>query len=66
MMRLPEELFLDAVNAYKAWIATGKDFLNHADLFDVWDDAVTAYGQSVFLERNRAVHQVLQGLELIK
>jgi len=35
-------------------------------LFDVWDDAVTAYGQSVFLERNRAVHQVLQGLELVK
>jgi len=66
MMRSPEELFLDAVNAYKAWVATGKDFINHAHLFDVWDDAVTAYGQSVFLERNRAVHQVLQGLELIK
>jgi hypothetical protein len=65
-MRSPEELFLDAVNAYKAWVACGKDFLNHAYLFDVWDDAVTAYGQAVFLERNRAVHQVLQGLELIK
>jgi recombinational DNA repair ATPase RecF len=65
-MRSPEQLFLEAINAYKAWLATSKDFLNHADLFDVWDDAVTAYGQSVFLERNRAVHQVLQGLELIK
>ena len=65
-MRSPEELFLDAVNAYKAWVACGKDFVNHAHLFDVWDDAVVAYGQSVFLERNRAVHQVLQGLELIK
>jgi len=65
-MRLPEELFLDAVNAYKAWVACGKDFLNHAQLFDVWDDAVTAYGQAVFLERNRAVHQVLQGLDLVQ
>jgi hypothetical protein len=65
-MRSPEELFLDAVNAYKAWVACGKDFLNHAQLFDVWDDAVTAYGQAVFLERNRAVHQVLQGLDLVQ
>ena len=65
-MRDPEVLFLEAVNAYKAWLETGKDFLNHSDLFDVWDDAVTAYGQSIFLERNRAVHQILQGLELIK
>ncbi len=65
-MREPEELFLDAIAAYKAWIACGKDFLNHADLYDVWDDAVVAYGQSIFLERNRAVHQVLQGLEVIR
>jgi recombinational DNA repair ATPase RecF len=65
-MRSPEQLFLEAINAYKAWLATGKDFLNHADLFDVWDDAVTAYGQAVFLERNRAVHQVLQGLDLVQ
>jgi hypothetical protein len=65
-MKSPEDLFLEAITAYRAWINCGKDFLNHADLFDVWDDAVTAYGQSVFLERNRAVHQVLQGLELVK
>ena len=65
-MRSPEELFLQAINAYKAWIATGKDFINHADLFDIWDDAVMAYAQVVHLERNRAVHQVLQGLEVIR
>ena len=65
-MRNPEELFLEAIEAYKAWVDCGKDFLNHPDVFDAWDHAVTAYGQSVFLERNRAVHQVLQGLELIK
>lgn len=65
-MRNPETLFLEAINAYKAWINCGKDFLNHSDLFEAWDEAVTAYGQSVFLERNRAVHQVLQGLELTR
>ena len=65
-MRNPETLFLEAVEAYKAWINCGKDFLNHADLFEAWDEAVTAYGQTVFLERNRAVHQVLQGLDLVR
>jgi len=40
--------------------------VNHADLYDVWDDAVMAYAQAVHLQRNRAVHQILQGLELIK
>jgi len=65
-MRSPEELFLDAVNAYKAWVACGKDFVNHAHLYDVWDDAVMAYAQAGHLQRNRAVHQILQGLELIK
>ena len=65
-MRSPEELFLEAITAYKAWIKTGKDFLNHADLYDVWDDAVLAYGQAIHLERNRAVHQILQGLDLVK
>ena len=65
-MRNPEELFLQAIEAYKAWLDTGKDFLNHSDLFDAWEDAVTAYGQSVFLDRNRAVHQVLQGMEIVR
>jgi hypothetical protein len=65
-MREPEALFLDAINAYKAWIDTGKDFLNHADLFDVWDEAVCAYAQAVFISRNRAVCQILQGLEVVK
>ena len=63
---MTEELFLKAVSAYRAWINCGKDFLNHADLFDVWDDAVMAYAQVVHLERNRAVHQILQGLEIVR
>ena len=65
-MRSPEELFLQAIEAYKAWVDCGKDFLNHADLYDVWDDAVMAYAQAVHLQRNRAVHQILQGLEIVR
>jgi len=65
-MRNPEELFLEAINAYRAWIDCGKDFLNHSDLYDVWDDAVMAYAQVVHLQRNRAVHQILQGLEIVR
>ena len=65
MMRTPEELFLDAINAYKEWLEVGKDFLNHSDLFEIWDSAITAYAQSVFITRNRAVSHVLQGLEVM-
>jgi hypothetical protein len=65
-MREPEELFLEAITAYKAWLATGKDFLNHSDIFEAWDEAVIAYAQSIFLDRNRAVCQILQGLEILK
>ena len=65
-MRSPEELFLDAINAYKAWLAVDKDFLNHSDLFEVWDSAIMAYAQSIFITRNRAVCHILQGLEMVQ
>jgi hypothetical protein len=65
-MRNLEELFLDAVNAYKAWINTGKDFVNHADLYDSWDDAVNAYADQAMLRRNQAVSHVVQALGVLK
>lgn len=40
------ELFLKAMDAYKAWIATGKDFVCHADLFEVWDKAINAFAEA--------------------
>jgi hypothetical protein len=40
-----EQLFLNAVTAYRTWLECGKDFLNHSDLFEQWDDAVIAYDE---------------------
>jgi hypothetical protein len=61
-----EVLFLQAVTAYKVWIATGKDFLNHADVYDVWDDAVLAYAQSINLKRAQAVSHVVTALQVLR
>jgi len=61
-----EELFLKAINAYKAWCDCGKDFMNHANLYDVWDDAVTAYADQARLRRNQAVSHVVQALGVLK
>jgi hypothetical protein len=61
-----EVLFLQAIDSYRAWIATGKDFLNHAELYDVWDDAVLAYAQSINLRRAQAVSHVLTALQVLR
>ena len=61
-----EQLFLKAVDAYKAWLETGKDFLNHSDLFEAWDDAVLAYADAIYVKRNRAVTHVVMALKVIR
>jgi hypothetical protein len=61
-----EELFLKAVTAYRAWIDSGKDFLNHSDLFEAWDDAVNAYADAGMLRRNQAVSHVVQAMGVLK
>jgi hypothetical protein len=63
---MTEELFLKAVTAYRAWIDTGKDFLNHSDLYDAWDDAVNAYADAGMLRRNQAVSHVVQAMGVLK
>ena len=61
-----EDLFLLAVTAYRAWINTGKDFLNHSDLYEAWDDAVNAYADAGMLRRNQAVSHVVQAMGVLK
>jgi len=63
---MTEELFLKAVTAYRAWIDSGKDFLNHSDLYEVWDDAVNAYADAGMLRRNQAVSHVVQAMGVLK
>jgi len=63
---MTEELFLKAVSAYRAWIDSGKDFLNHSDLYESWDDAVNAYADAGMLRRNQAVSHVVQAMGVLK
>jgi recombinational DNA repair ATPase RecF len=61
-----EQLFLQAVTAYQTWVDCGKDFLNHTDLFEAWDDAVIAYAESINLKRSQAVTHVVIALKVIR
>lgn len=61
-----ETLFLQAVSAYRTWLDCGKDFLNHTDLFEAWDDAVTCYAESINLKRSQAVTHVVMALKVIR
>lgn len=61
-----ETLFLQAVTAYRIWLDCGKDFLDHADLFEIWDDAVTAYAMSINSKRSQAVTNVVMAMNLFQ
>jgi hypothetical protein len=65
-MMSSEQLFLKAVNAYKTWLDCDKDFLNHSDLFEQWDDAVLAYADAIFVKRAQAVSHVVMSLKVLR
>jgi hypothetical protein len=65
-MMSSEQLFLQAVSAYRTWLDCGKDFLNHTDLFEAWDEAVYAYAESINLKRSQAVTHVVMALKVIR
>jgi len=59
------ELFLQAVNAYKAWVNTGMDFKDFTHLFLKWDEAVIAYMTVAGVNRMEAIHQVRKALGMV-
>ena len=61
-----EELFLEAVTAYRAWCECGKDFKENWQLFEDWDAAVVAYADSAMLRRNQAVSHVVQAMGVLR
>jgi hypothetical protein len=65
-MMSSEQLFLKAVDCYRTWLDCGKDFLNHSDLFEQWDEAVYAYAESINLKRSQAVTHVVMALKVIR
>jgi hypothetical protein len=56
------ELFLKAVDAYKAWDDTGKDFVDHSHLWEAWDEAVVAFTREAGMNRMQAIFAVRNSL----
>ena len=52
------ELFLQTIDAYKAWLKTGKDFCCHADLYEAWDNSLMAFAKSINVSRSDAATYV--------
>ena len=42
------EAFSKSCQAYSAWLDCGKDLVNHADLFDVYDKSVDDFAHSLY------------------
>lgn len=58
------ELFLDALNKYRAWIDCGKDAANHWDKYEAWDKAILAYADFMKLKRSDACLEVFTVLDV--
>ena len=58
------ELFLDALNKYKVWISVNKDFVNHADKFEAWDEAICVYAKAIGVSRSYAATEVFVACEV--
>lgn len=58
------ELFLDALNKYRAWIDCGKDAVNHWDKFEAWDAAILVYADAMKISRNHAACEVYAVLDV--
>jgi len=59
------ELFLQAVNAYRAWVNVGKDFKEFTHLFLEWDEAVIAYMTEAGVNRMGAINQIRRALGIV-
>ena len=52
------ELFLKTIDAFKAWIDSGKNFATHGDLYDRWDSALLEYANAMNLSRSDAATHI--------
>jgi len=57
------ELFLKTVDAYKAWIRTGMDFMSFSDLYERWDSALLAYAKAMNISRDTASLHVTEAIK---
>lgn len=52
------ELFLKTIDAFKAWINSGKNFATHSDLYELWDRALLEYAEAMNLSRSDAATHI--------
>lgn len=52
------ELFLKTIDAFKAWIDSGKNFATHSDLYERWDSALLEYAKAMNLSRSDAATHI--------
>jgi hypothetical protein len=52
------ELFLKTIDAFKAWINSGKNFATHSDLYERWDKALLEYAEAMNLSRSDAATHI--------
>jgi len=58
------ELFLNTVDAYKAWIRTGMDFMSFSDLYERWDQALLAYAKAMNISRAEASLHIYEAIKM--
>jgi hypothetical protein len=57
------ELFLKTIDAYKAWIKTGMDFMSFSDLYERWDEALLAYAKAMNITRSEASLHITEAMK---
>jgi hypothetical protein len=61
---LTAELFLDAVNAYRAWCESGKNHVTSQHLFDDYDSAVETYCELNGMRRSVVVDMIYRAVDV--
>lgn len=57
------ELFLKTIDAYKAWIKTGMDFMSFSDLYERWDKALLEYAKAMNISRSEASLHITEAMK---
>jgi hypothetical protein len=58
------DLFIDAVNAYRAWCESGKNHVTSQHLFDDYDSAIETYCELNGMRRSVVVDMIYRAVDV--
>ena len=58
------DLFAEALDAYTAWLKSGRDHKTAQHLFDAWDEAIMKYAEFANVSRVVAVDMIYRSVEV--